>query len=100
MKKVRLYILIALAATAFTFTACKKGSEHKAEEQVNDETGDGIRVEEGDASNDEAVNSDTSSTAHVHYACPMACEGDKKYDENVPCPVCGMELKEVKHEGH
>lgn len=26
------------------------------------------------------------------YFCPMYCEGDKVYDSNVGCPVCGMDL--------
>ncbi|MPS64554.1 heavy metal translocating P-type ATPase [Chryseobacterium sp.] len=26
------------------------------------------------------------------YYCPMYCEGDKVYDTNVGCPVCGMDL--------
>ncbi|WP_312390146.1 heavy metal translocating P-type ATPase [Chryseobacterium sp.] len=26
------------------------------------------------------------------YYCPMYCEGDKVYDSNVECPVCGMDL--------
>lgn len=26
------------------------------------------------------------------YYCPMYCEGDKTYDTNVGCPVCGMDL--------
>ncbi|WEK70675.1 MAG: heavy metal translocating P-type ATPase [Candidatus Chryseobacterium colombiense] len=26
------------------------------------------------------------------YYCPMYCEGDKVYDRNVGCPVCGMDL--------
>lgn len=37
------------------------------------------------------------------YYCPMFCEGDKVYDSNVGCPVCGMDLvmipvKGKKHE--
>lgn len=28
------------------------------------------------------------------YYCPMHCEGDKTYDSNVGCPVCGMDLVE------
>ncbi len=31
------------------------------------------------------------------YYCPMYCEGDKVYDSNVGCPVCGMDL--VKYPG-
>ncbi|MDO5654800.1 MAG: heavy metal translocating P-type ATPase [Flavobacteriaceae bacterium] len=26
------------------------------------------------------------------WHCPMNCEGDKTYDSNVGCPVCGMDL--------
>jgi len=26
------------------------------------------------------------------YYCPMFCEGEKTYDSNVGCPVCGMDL--------
>ncbi|WP_294330750.1 heavy metal translocating P-type ATPase [uncultured Chryseobacterium sp.] len=26
------------------------------------------------------------------YYCPMYCEGDRVYDSNVGCPVCGMDL--------
>lgn len=26
------------------------------------------------------------------YYCPMFCEGEKTYDKNVGCPVCGMDL--------
>lgn len=29
------------------------------------------------------------------YACPMKCEGDKKYDQAGKCPVCKMDLEEV-----
>ncbi|HHS96238.1 MAG TPA: copper-translocating P-type ATPase, partial [Phaeodactylibacter sp.] len=28
------------------------------------------------------------------FYCPMHCEGDKTYDSNVGCPVCGMDLVE------
>ena len=28
------------------------------------------------------------------FYCPMHCEGDKTYTENVGCPVCGMDLVE------
>ncbi len=48
-----------------------------------------------------------SETAAVEYQCPMKCEGDKTYHEPGSCPVCKMDLKEVKkgdkeegHEGH
>ena len=29
------------------------------------------------------------------YFCPMLCEGDKIYDTNVGCPVCGMNLEQI-----
>lgn len=29
------------------------------------------------------------------YYCPMFCEGDKVYDTNVGCPVCGMDLVKI-----
>jgi len=37
------------------------------------------------------------------YECPMDCEKGKTYDTKGKCPVCKMELIEVKsesHEGH
>ena len=59
---------------------------------------------------DLAKNSESHSHSHTHnhnhhheapkvtdemagrYYCPMYCEGDKTYDSNVGCPVCGMDL--------
>ncbi|UBM59933.1 hypothetical protein LAG90_04630 [Marinilongibacter aquaticus] len=35
----------------------------------------------------------------VAYACPMACEGDKVYDEPGKCPVCEMDLEKVMAHG-
>ncbi len=29
------------------------------------------------------------------YYCPMFCEGDKVYESNVGCPVCGMDLVKI-----
>lgn len=29
------------------------------------------------------------------YYCPMFCEGDKIYDENIGCPICGMDLVQI-----
>lgn len=34
-------------------------------------------------------------TAESGYYCPMFCEGDKTYPENVGCPVCGMDLVKI-----
>jgi Cu2+-exporting ATPase len=33
------------------------------------------------------------------YACPMRCEEDKTYDHPGICPVCGMDLVEVRPDG-
>lgn len=38
-------------------------------------------------------------TAHVHYECPMHCEGDKTYEQAGSCPVCKMDLVPVSDEG-
>lgn len=35
---------------------------------------------------------DLPASASGKYYCPMFCEGDKVYDEQVGCPVCGMDL--------
>jgi len=46
---------------------------------------------------------DTQAARHHHleikngngvFYCPMHCEGEKTYDEQVGCPVCGMDLVE------
>ena len=38
-------------------------------------------------------------TPNIHqegkYYCPMYCEGEKVYDSNVGCPVCGMDLVKI-----
>lgn len=33
------------------------------------------------------------------YYCPMFCEGDKTYDSNVGCPICGMDLVKYPEKG-
>lgn len=37
-------------------------------------------------------------TASVRYQCPMKCQGDTAYTTAGKCPVCEMDLKEVKAE--
>ena len=39
---------------------------------------------------------ETFSEKLGEYYCPMFCEGDKTYPENVGCPVCGMDLVKIK----
>ncbi|WP_034690347.1 copper-transporting P-type ATPase [Kaistella palustris] len=45
----------------------------------------------------------TEPAIHAHnagkYYCPMYCEGDKVYDSNVGCPVCGMDLVKIPEKG-
>ena len=46
-------------------------------------------------------NTETESTTSeqkvnkTEYQCPMKCEGDKVYHEEISCPVCNMDLVEV-----
>ncbi len=37
-------------------------------------------------------------TATVRYQCPMKCQGDTAYTTAGKCPVCKMDLKEIKSE--
>ena len=37
-----------------------------------------------------------SNVAAVKYQCPMKCEGEKTYDAAGKCPMCQMDMKEVK----
>ncbi|GGW66539.1 protein SCO1/2 [Winogradskyella epiphytica] len=32
------------------------------------------------------------------YQCPMQCEGDKTYSENISCPICKMDLELVEEQ--
>lgn len=59
-------------------------------------------ISESDASNGNSIYSTPVSSemntvalpasASGKYYCPMFCEGDKVYDSQVGCPVCGMDL--------
>jgi Cu2+-exporting ATPase len=44
----------------------------------------------------ETKDQNQKETSHKHqagtYYCPMHCEGDKTYDKEGDCPVCGMDL--------
>jgi Cu2+-exporting ATPase len=37
-----------------------------------------------------------TNVAGVVYQCPMKCEGEKTYDKPGKCPMCQMDMKEVK----
>lgn len=72
MQKFKILMLsVALFSVATTFSSCKK--EDKKETSTN-----------------EAI----KATA-VAYDCPMKCEGAKS-DKPGKCPVCKMDLVEVK----
>lgn len=45
------------------------------------------------------INHRPSTVNEGKYYCPMFCEGDKVYDSNVGCPVCGMDLVQIPIKG-
>ncbi|HRR32635.1 MAG TPA: efflux RND transporter periplasmic adaptor subunit [Kiritimatiellia bacterium] len=45
------------------------------------------------------VTAQTGTPGVVRYACPMACEGAKRYDRPGACPVCNMKLKPLPPTG-
>ena len=61
---------------------------HMHLEEITEEL---VRSNNTDGENPKILNSETAGK----YYCPMFCEGDKVYESNVGCPVCGMDL--VKH---
>ncbi len=75
MKKL---IKSTLAATILSFALISCGGETKPEEHNN----------EG--------HTHEHSEATTQYSCPMKCEGEKTYDAAGECPVCHMDLEEVK----
>ncbi len=68
----KLLFIFAFVTLPVVFTACGDGNSPK-----------------------ETTEQATDHKDHVHYQCPMKCEGDKVYDEPGKCPVCKMDLKEV-----
>ena len=87
---------IVILSMGLFITSCKENK--KVKEEVTTE-----KHEDG-KSDDEMKQSEIAA---VEYQCPMKCEGDKTYHEPGSCPVCKMDLKEVKkgdtggdHEGH
>lgn len=59
-------------------------------------TEDLVRSQKLDAGSSHTHQNTKHQTPNIHqegkYYCPMFCEGDKVYDSNVGCPVCGMDL--------
>lgn len=56
-----------------------------------------LTVSVSSCSNTEAEQATTSEQKvdKTEYQCPMKCEGDKVYHQEISCPVCNMDLVEV-----
>ena len=92
MKRKVIAGVLILSLGLFTIS-CKennKSTEHEKTEHHEHEK----------AEHHEDVGSDTemkhSEIAAAEYQCPMKCEKEKTYHEQGSCPVCKMDLKEVK----
>ncbi|HLW29429.1 MAG TPA: heavy metal-binding domain-containing protein [Brumimicrobium sp.] len=48
------------------------------------------------ACSSEGTEAQEQTAQKVVYQCPMDCEDGKTYDEPGQCPVCEMDIKEVK----
>ena len=87
MKKVILSIAII---AAIGFTSCTSEKKTEKQEAPKEE------VQKEEMNQDKM---DNEKMAVAAYQCPMKCEGDKTYaDKDAKCPVCKMDLKEVKAE--
>lgn len=52
-------------------------------------------IAESAATTPKTIHHKTTNDNQGKYYCPMFCEGDKVYDSNVGCPVCGMDLVQI-----
>jgi ABC-type Zn2+ transport system substrate-binding protein/surface adhesin len=86
MKKTVLTVGIAMLfiVGSATFIGCGNDENHE---------GDHHEHAEGEEHEHEAMEMNTEE--HSHFQCSMKCEGDKTYEEDGDCPVCGMELVEL-----
>ncbi len=74
-------LMFAFAISTFAFVSCK--GEAKDETTTEATT--------------EVTDEHTEGEMHMaSYACPMDCEKGKVYDAPGQCPVCEMDLTEVK----
>lgn len=80
MKKIVLVFAVVFSF-AMMVTSCK---ETKKEE---------VKIE-----NHEGHDHSSDEIAMATYQCPMDCEKGKTYDAEGSCPVCKMDLKELKAE--
>ncbi|HPF91378.1 MAG: hypothetical protein H6592_13160 [Flavobacteriales bacterium] len=74
-----------IAFSLFAFTACSGGEAPQEQTTTDTERTTAPQAIEAHEHHE-----------HAHYQCPMKCEDDKTYEEPGTCPVCGMELAEVK----
>lgn len=82
MKKI--VLSLALIA-AIGFTSCTSEKKTDKEEVQKEEV--------------QKSEMDQDKMAVAEYQCPMKCEDEKTYaDKDHKCPVCKMDLKEVKQE--
>jgi Cu2+-exporting ATPase len=91
---------VSLLPPIATITAEKNISIFKLQKALY--TAGNYVITEGDSSNEKSLYNIPPSTemnsivlpisASGKYYCPMFCEGEKVYDSQVGCPVCGMDL--------
>jgi uncharacterized Fe-S radical SAM superfamily protein PflX len=103
MKKTVLTIVIVLSLGLLT-TSCKENKKEEAESK--EELIEVVEISEIKVIDSNVVAA-SDEMAMATYQCPMKCEVDKTYSKHGSCPVCKMDLKEVKkgdkeegHEGH
>jgi hypothetical protein len=83
-----------MTVASFTFTSCGEAENNSHDDDKN------VKVEETTKKEAEVKVAEPEH-AHAHAAdfqCPMECEGDKTYADAGACPVCKMDLKELKHD--
>jgi hypothetical protein len=92
MKRILLTCVIILGVGLFA-TSCKESKKSKV--KSNDAAIEVVETEEVIVV-DSTESVKKGDMAMVEYQCPMKCEGEKTYHAPGACPVCKMDLKEVK----
>jgi Cu2+-exporting ATPase len=80
----------ALTFIAVTTFACQQ-AQTSTEQQPATAVEHSHEGHDHEGHDDDAQNHD----GHDHYACPMACEGEKYYEEPGKCAVCKMDLAKI-----
>jgi len=70
---------------------------HMHLEEITEELVDSsqLSADRHNGHNHKTINREPSTENQGKYYCPMFCEGDKVYNSNVGCPVCGMDLVKI-----